>query len=37
MKNEKDLKAITKNFFAAYDAHDVESMLAVCADGALGR
>jgi ketosteroid isomerase-like protein len=37
MKNEKDLKAITKNFFAAYDAHDVETMLAVCADGALGR
>jgi hypothetical protein len=33
----KDLKAITKQFFAAYDAHDVDSMLALCADGAQGR
>jgi ketosteroid isomerase-like protein len=26
-----------ENFFAAYDAHDVDGMLALCADGALGR
>ena len=38
MKNEtKDLKSIAQSFFTAYDAHDVEGMLAVCADGALGR
>jgi ketosteroid isomerase-like protein len=33
----KDLKAITKQFFAAYDAHNVDGMLALCADGARGR
>jgi ketosteroid isomerase-like protein len=33
----KDLKAITKQFFAAYDAHNVDGMLALCADGAQGR
>ena len=33
----KDVKAIAKEFFAAYDAHDVEGMLALCADGAIGR
>ena len=33
----KDLKALTKQFFAAYDAHDVDGMLALCADGAQGR
>ena len=33
----RDLKAITKKFFAAYDAHDVDSMLTLCADGAQGR
>ena len=38
MKNEmKDLKSITQSFLTAYDAHDVEGMLAVCANGALGR
>ena len=38
MKNEtKDLKSIAESFFTAYDAHDVDGMLAVCADGALGR
>ncbi len=38
MKNEmKDLKSIAQSFLTAYDAHDVEGMLAVCADGALGR
>jgi ketosteroid isomerase-like protein len=33
----KDLKAITKKFFAAYNSHDVDGMLALCADGAQGR
>jgi uncharacterized lipoprotein len=33
----KDLKAITKQFFAAYDAHNVNGMLELCADGAQGR
>ena len=33
----KDLKAITKQFFTAYDAHNVDGMLALCADGAQGR
>ena len=38
MKSElKDLKSITQQFFAAYDAHDVDGMLAFCAEGALGR
>jgi len=37
MKNDKDVKAIAKKFFAAYDAHDVEGMLALCADDAQGR
>jgi ketosteroid isomerase-like protein len=38
MKNEmKDLKSIAQSFFAAYDAHDVDGMTALCADGALGR
>src|SRR3984893_18138306 len=26
-----------EKFFTAYDAHDVDGMLALCADGALGR
>jgi hypothetical protein len=30
-------KAITKEFFAAYDTHNVERMLGLCADGAQGR
>jgi steroid delta-isomerase-like uncharacterized protein len=38
MKNEmKDLKTISQRFFAAYDAHDIEGMLALCADDAQGR
>ena len=37
MSNALDVKAITKKFFAAYDAHDVDGMLALCADGAQGR
>jgi ketosteroid isomerase-like protein len=37
MSNALDAKAITKKFFAAYDAHDVDGMLALCAEGAQGR
>ena len=37
MKNDQDVKVVTRKFFAAYDAHDVEGMLALCADGAQGR
>jgi ketosteroid isomerase-like protein len=33
----KDLIANAKKFFAAYDAHNVEGMLALCADDAQGR
>jgi hypothetical protein len=33
----RDWQAITKKFFAAYDAHDVDSMLTLCAEGAQGR
>jgi ketosteroid isomerase-like protein len=32
-----NLNEITKKFFAAYNAHDVEGMLALCADNAQGR
>jgi steroid delta-isomerase-like uncharacterized protein len=35
--SKDDLKAVTERFFAAYDAHDVDDMLALCADGAQGR
>src|SRR5258707_11178300 len=35
--NAKDSRTIAKKFFAAYDAHDVEGMLALCADDAQGR
>ena len=34
MSSSLDLKAITEKFFAAYDGHDVDGMLALCADGA---
>src|SRR5712671_1412966 len=38
MKDDaKDPRTIAKKFFTAYDAHDVEGMLALCADDALGR
>src|ERR1700693_4474867 len=37
MSDNPDVKAITAWFFGAYDAHDVEVMLALCADGAQGR
>jgi ketosteroid isomerase-like protein len=37
MNKDNDLRATTKKFFAAYDAHDVEGMLTLCADGAQGR
>jgi hypothetical protein len=33
----KDLKSITKKSFAAYDAPDVQGLLALCADGGQGR
>ncbi len=33
----KDYVSIAQHFFTAYDAHDVDGMLALCADGALGR
>jgi ketosteroid isomerase-like protein len=35
--NATDLATTAQQFFTAYDAHDVEGMLALCADGALGR
>ena len=37
MSSNPDVKSITQRFFAAYDAHDVDGMLALCADGAQGR
>src|SRR5260221_3642620 len=37
MSKDLDVISITKKFFAAYDAHDVDGMLALCADGAQGR
>jgi steroid delta-isomerase-like uncharacterized protein len=37
MNKDKDVKAIAQKFFAAYDAHDVEGMLALCTDDAQGR
>src|SRR5580658_9944103 len=36
-KNSNDYVSIAEQFFTAYDAHDVDGMLALCADGALGR
>jgi ketosteroid isomerase-like protein len=36
-ENTKDLKKIAQQFFATYDAHDVEGMVALCADDAKGR
>ncbi len=36
-ENTSDLKAIAQRFFGAYDAHDVEGMIALCADDARGR
>jgi ketosteroid isomerase-like protein len=35
--NAKDYVSIAQQFFTAYDAHDVDGMLALCVDGALGR
>jgi len=35
--NAKDYVSAAQQFFTAYDAHDVDGMLALCADGALGR
>src|SRR6202789_2630445 len=34
--NAKDYVSTAQQFFTAYDAHDVDGMLALCADGALG-
>jgi hypothetical protein len=36
-KNPNDYASIAQQFFTVYDAHDVDGMLALCADGALGR
>ena len=35
--NTTDFATVAQQFFAAYDAHDVEGMTAVFANGALGR
>ena len=35
--NTTDIATAAQKFFAAYDAHDLEGMIALCADGALGR
>ena len=35
--NTTDLATAAQEFFVAYDAHDVEGMIALCADGARGR
>jgi hypothetical protein len=35
--NAKDDVSAAQQFFTAYDAHDVDGMLALCADGSLGR
>jgi len=35
--SEKGCVSAAQQFFTAYDAHDVDGMLALCADGALGR
>jgi ketosteroid isomerase-like protein len=37
LSSDPDVKSTTRRFFAAYDAHDVDGMLALCADGAQGR
>ena len=34
--NAKDYVSTAQRFFTAYDAHDVDGMLGLCADGALG-
>ena len=35
--NAKDYVSTAQQFFTAYDAHDVDGMLGLCADGGLGR
>jgi ketosteroid isomerase-like protein len=35
--NAKDYVSTAQQFFTAYDAHDVDGMLGLCADGAVGR
>src|SRR5271169_4972485 len=35
--NTTEIAPAAQKFFAAYDAHDVEGMVALCAEGAQGR
>ena len=35
--NAKDYLSTAQQFFTAYDAHEVDGMLGLCPDGALGR
>jgi DNA-binding transcriptional LysR family regulator len=35
--NAKDYLSAAQQFFTAYDAHDVDGMIALCADSALGQ
>jgi hypothetical protein len=35
--NAKDYVSTAQQFFTAYDAYDVDGMLGLCAEGALGR
>jgi hypothetical protein len=35
--NAKDYVSTAQQFFTAHDAHGVDGMLGLCADGALGR
>jgi hypothetical protein len=37
LSGNPDVRSITQRFFSAYDARDVDGMLALCADGAQGR
>jgi hypothetical protein len=37
LSGNPDVKSITQRLFSAYDAHDIDGMLALCADGAQGR
>ena len=37
MKTTTEFATSAQKFFDAYDAHDIEGMTALCADGALGR
>jgi ketosteroid isomerase-like protein len=37
LSSNPDVKSITQRFFSAYGAHDVDGMLALCANDAQGR